>query len=142
MNKLFVTLAAAAALAFAGTPTQEASAQGIHFNAGGLHIDVGNPHRGFGYGHVGHRTAYRSFGHTVGFGSRYPAILGRPHLVGYGHRSHRSRAVWHDTTHVDYVPGHYVPHGNHLDYIPGRHVLHRDGHWDIVGGHRGHRHHH
>jgi hypothetical protein len=39
-------------------------------------------------------------------------------------------ATWHDTSHYNYHPGEYVPHGNHLDYIRGDFALHRTGHWD------------
>jgi len=43
---------------------------------------------------------------------------------GFGH-SH-----WQNTTHLDYHPGGYVPHGNHLDYQPGHYDVHRSGHFD------------
>ena len=125
MTKFIIPAVAAAALLLAAPAAPEAKAQGIHFRAGGLHIDVGNPHGRY-YANYGrsYRSSYRT---RMGHGD-----------FGYG-RGHRV-ARWHDTSHFDYIPGHYVPHGNHFDYVPGRVVWHRDGHWDI--GHRRHRHHH
>jgi len=37
--------------------------------------------------------------------------------------------VFHDTSHFDYVPGGFVPHGNHFHYVPGQYRLHRTGHY-------------
>jgi hypothetical protein len=37
--------------------------------------------------------------------------------------------VWHDTTHVDYHPGGFVPHYDHFDYVPGHYHIHHTGHW-------------
>jgi hypothetical protein len=38
-------------------------------------------------------------------------------------------AVWHDTTHLDYVPGGFVRHYDHFDYVPGYYRVHHTGHW-------------
>lgn len=137
MNKLILPLAAAAAMAFTGVPAQEATAGGIHLNTGGLHLDIGNPHRGIGYANFGRRTSYRSLHAINGWG--------RSWHVGQRAKYHPQRRHvtrrWHDTTHFDYIPGGYVPHGDHYDYIPGRHVLHVDGHWDYHGHGRRGRHH-
>lgn len=47
------------------------------------------------------------------------------HRSGYGPRP----PVWHDTTHLDYHPGGFVPHRNHFHYVPGHYDVHRSGHW-------------
>lgn len=41
-----------------------------------------------------------------------------------------SQPTWHDTSHYDYHPGYYVPHGNHLHYVPGHYDFHQSGHYD------------
>jgi hypothetical protein len=38
--------------------------------------------------------------------------------------------TWHDTSHWDYHPTEYVPHGNHLHAIPGHYDWHQAGHVD------------
>ncbi|MCA9246117.1 MAG: hypothetical protein KDA42_03350 [Planctomycetales bacterium] len=37
---------------------------------------------------------------------------------------------WHNTSHWDYHPGGWQPHGNHFDYVPGHWDYHQTGHWD------------
>lgn len=64
----------------------------------------------YGYNNVQPRTNYYSNG--VRYNSYY-----------------RGGPVWHDTTHYDYHPGGYVPHGNHLHYVPGHYDLHQSGHY-------------
>ena len=114
--------------ALVGAP-QEAEA------GGGFSISVG--HGGYGnYGYGGY-----GYGSRYGFGNR---IYQPRYYGGYGHghgHSHGGTRVWHDTSHYDYYPGRYVPHGNHYDYVPGHAVWHNDGHWDHFGhGHYGHHH--
>jgi hypothetical protein len=93
----------------------EAAAQGIHFRSGGLHIDVGHAHHGHGYyGHHG--------GHYGRYGSFNRGLYGRGYWGGHSH--------WHDTTHLDYHSGHFVPHYDHFDYVPGHYDVHYGGHWD------------
>ena len=89
--------------------------------------DASAGNRGYGFhgrhgGHGGHGGQYnvapRSFyrGSWGGFGF---SVRRQPHLH------------WHDTSHYDYHPGQYVPHGNHLDYVPGHYDFHQDGHYDV-----------
>lgn len=110
-RKLLVILAMATGLAV-GLAHPQAQAQGVHFQARGLHIDVGHPHRGYYRGHTSH----------------YPSTWRGNYWHGGGHwnRNH----VWHDTTHLDYHPGQYVPHYNHYHYVPGHFDVHHSGHWD------------
>jgi len=129
MTKFTLSLAAATAMLFASPQAPEAEAQGIHFGLGRLHVDVGNPHRGF-HSNYGRVYQPRRYARSV--------IYGDYGHGGFGHG--RRTARYHDTSHFDYIPGHYVPHGNHFDYIPGRTVFHREGHWDY--GRHGRRHHH
>lgn len=102
----------------------------------GFSISVGRGYGGYGgyygaplagYGRLG------GYGFTNTYGSRF---------VGRGYGYGRGTSVWHDTSHYDYYPGRYVPHGNHFDYVPGHYHWHNDGHWDHYGrGHFGHHHH-
>jgi hypothetical protein len=94
-----------------GFNAKEATAQGIHFRSGGLHIDVGHAHHGY-HGHYGRRS-YGRYSHGLHGYSRW------------GGHSH-----WHDTTHLDYHPGEFVPHYDHYHYVPGHYDVHYDGHWD------------
>jgi hypothetical protein len=64
--------------------------------------------------------------------NNYNYIQPRTTYYGPGYRYnsfYRPGPVWHDTTHYDYHPGGFVPHGNHYHYIPGHYDLHRSGHW-------------
>ena len=75
--------------------------------------------------HRGHRNYNWNSGH--GYNGRYVS------RHSFGHRIHQYPQVhrtWHDTSHLDYHPGQYVPHGNHFDYQPGHYDVHRTGHWD------------
>lgn len=120
-KKLLVSAAALAALFFVTGSADRAEAVGFHVQAGGLHLDIGNPHR-YGSRHSYQRSRYAYGGHAV-------RSQGVRSYHGYrgGHRGHRT---WHDTTHLDWHPGDYVPHGNHFDYVPGHYDVHHDGHWD------------
>jgi hypothetical protein len=94
--------------------TKEANAQSFHFRSGGVHVDIGHSHHG--HRHYGRHGGYshRRHGH------------GRWNVYG-GYGGHRD---WHDTTHLDYHPAHFVPHYDHYDYVPGHYDVHYDGHWD------------
>jgi len=115
---------ALATMMFVGIDSKPAQAQfgfggfGIHLGGRNVHVDIGNPH--------GYRSSY---GRQSNYGrsyQRYQAYRAPAHLD------------WHDTSHVDYIPGGYVRHRNHYDYVPGRHVIHREGHYDVHrGGHFG-----
>ena len=52
-----------------------------------------------------------------------------------------NQLVWHNTSHLDYVPGRWVVGPFGLKYVPGRYVWHADGHYDVVPT-IGHHHHH
>ena len=108
-----IAFAAAVALCFM---SQSANAQGCGYG-------------GYGGGYGG---GYRG-GVSLGISSGYGGYGGYGRGVNFGYSSYRpsyyTRPVWHDTTHLDYHPGRYVPHGNHLDYVPGHKSVHRTGHW-------------
>ncbi len=120
MNKITLSFAALAALAFVGFDTNTAQAAhgfggfGLHFGGRNVHFDIGNPH---GYrNQVNYRTT-------------------RTYRPQYQTRSHYD---WHDTSHYDYHPGGYVRHGNHVDYQRGHYDYHQQGHYDRhSGGHHG-----
>ena len=103
MKKLLCACVALAAFTFLGT----SSAQ-----AGGFRISIGHGH----HGHHGHRSSFYS-GHS----SR---------CRSYSRSYCAPRTSWyHDTSHYDYHPGHYVRHRGHYDYVPGHYDYHRTGHW-------------
>jgi hypothetical protein len=56
----------------------------------------------------------------LGASSDASAYCGHGHYYG---------PVWHDTSHWDYHPGHYVAHYDHFDYVPGHFDFHHTGHW-------------
>jgi hypothetical protein len=95
------------ALIFVNMSASTAEAQGIHYRSRGIHVDIGSPHR---HGHRHHGGRRHSGRRWHGWG---------------GHHSH-----WHDTTHLDYHPGEFVPHYDHYHYVPGHFDVHRSGHWD------------
>ena len=122
MNKITLSIAALAAMAFVGFDANTAEAGhgfggfGIHFGGRLAHIDIGNPH---GYhNQVTYRTT-RTY---------YPQYQPRTHYD------------WHDTSHYDYHPGGFVRHGNHFDYERGHYDYHQEGHYDrhYGGNHGGH----
>ncbi len=49
----------------------------------------------------------------------------RPYTTYYG----GGGPVWHDTSHLHYHPGGFVPHRNHYHYVPGHYDVHRTGHY-------------
>lgn len=100
MKRMLFAGFSVAALMFVVAPAAE---------AGGITFRIGS--RGCNYGYRGYGVGLRS---------------------GYGYRPvYRQpvRGYWHDTSHYDYHPGAYVPHGNHYHYIPGHYDWHRTGHW-------------
>ena len=99
MKRFFIASVAVIGMLLVGGNTSE---------AGGIRLSFGTG-RGYhgGYGHHGY--GYRSRGFN-----RYPT-----------YRAPR----WHDTSHYDYHPGGYVPHGNHLHYVPGHYDFHQTGHF-------------
>ena len=90
-----------AAISLALGGTSEADAGGCR--RGGFYGGWGG---GFG-GHIHHNV------------NPYTATWGGGHLH------------WHDTSHLHYQPGGFVPHGNHFHYQPGGYYLHQTGHWDL-----------
>lgn len=128
MNKITLGLATVGALLFVGIETSSAEAAhgsssfGLHIGGRNLQLSVGSANA----------PAYPRYEQVA-----YRRSYSNPRWYGYG--NHRTSGYrWHDTSHWDYVPGRYVPHGNHCDYVPGRQVWHRDGHWDRADrGHRG-----
>jgi hypothetical protein len=105
---IVATAFALTALFVVDVSASPAEAQGIHYRSRGVHIDIGSAHR-HGHRHHGRR--------------RYS---GRRWHGGWG--GHHSD--WHDTTHLDYHPGEFVPHYDHYHYVPGHIDVHRSGHWD------------
>ena len=81
-------------------------------------------------------------------GSETDNIIGAGHH-GHGHHHHHNHGGgwggggwggggwgggyrpprYHDTSHLHYQPGGFVPHGNHYHYVPGQYYIHRQGHW-------------
>lgn len=128
MRRLTLTCAALATVVLCGLDSREANAAhgfGLHIGGRNVHLDIGNPH-GYGYRQqVAYRRPYSN-----------PQWYGR-----YNTQRRGTHLDWHDTSHVDYIPGGYVRHYDHYDYVPGRHVWHQEGHWDVHrGGHHGGRH--
>ena len=94
-------LASVAAVGILLVATSSSEAGGVHYGYGGTHHGVhGHHNHGFG-------------GYAPSYGCYYP-----------------SYPQWHDTSHYDWHPGGFVPHGNHYHYVPGHYDLHRTGHWD------------
>jgi hypothetical protein len=81
--------------------------------------------------HSGHRhhsvTIHPEFTHPprTNCSPRYPGGWSST-----GCENFRPQPVWHDTTHWDYHPGTFRPHGNHVHYVPGHYHRHQTGHWD------------
>ncbi|MBX3439134.1 MAG: hypothetical protein KF861_16715, partial [Planctomycetaceae bacterium] len=86
-----------------------------------------------------------SFSNGPGF-NRGPGFSANPGFHG-GH-NHRSGfgnvppAIWHDTSHYDWIPGQWVRHGHHVHWVPGRWVPHQTGHIDTLHGNHVHHHAH
>lgn len=125
LKMLCLSLIGTLALAVGST----ASAQ-EHF--GGYNRGISGGFHGGAHGH--------SSSHWVGGGLSGIHNHGSGHFGGYTTAPYSrtlyypsgsciQRPVWHDTTHLDYHPGGYVPHGNHFDYQPGHYDLHQTGHW-------------
>ena len=105
MKKLIYTSVAVLGLFLVTSSTSQAG--GIHFSFGGGHHLDGHGYYG-GHGGHGHSGYYQGY-----------APLYRYH----------SYPRWHDTSHYDYHPGGFVPHGNHYHYVPGHYDSHQTGHW-------------
>jgi len=114
MKRAMLVCAAVGALSLLGASAAEAGGYRIGFNFGG---------HGNHYGH-GHHYGHRNYGYNRGYQRGYfsGGYYGSPRS------SHFGRSYYHDTSHYDYHPGTYVPHGNHLHYVPGHYDYHRTGH--------------
>ncbi len=80
---------------------------------------------------LGTETASAQWGRSYGYGNSYRGY-GNYNRGYHNHGSYYvrpNRSYWHDTSHWDYHPGTFVPHGNHYHYIPGHYDYHRQGHW-------------
>ena len=120
MKRFALTTAAVLGLMIAGTTAA---------NAGGIQVQIGGFGGPVGHGvHSGHGGHGYHGGHGHSNGWRSGGIHGGRHID-----------VYHDTTHYDWVPGHWEWHHGHYDWVPGRYVLHVDGHVDHV--YRNHVHH-
>lgn len=131
--KTMLSLGIAAAVLFAATTASEAGHR-HHRHYRGNRIVYG----GMNYGgmnvpsdlYTAPPFQYRG-GYSGGYGNGYNGGYG-----GYGAYSNYGgyggygQPVWHDTSHYDYHPETYVPHGNHLHYVPGHYDLHQSGHYD------------
>ena len=90
---------------------------------GGSHGQSSNSWVGGGFRGV-HNHGGR---HIGGFGGTSPSHFNPAPFYPSG--SCIQPPVWHNTSHLDYHPGSFVPHGNHLHYRPGHYDLHQTGHW-------------
>ena len=107
--KYLISAVAVLAMGFVLASVQMAQAQGFHFGGGGVHVDAASSYGSYGSG-------YGCYPQTTYYGGGWG---------GWGGHSD-----WHNTTHVDYHRGGYVPHYGHLDYSPGHFDSHSSGHWD------------
>lgn len=102
MKQLLITSVAVVGMFLVASGSSEAGGHGYHGGSG--YFGGHGCNTGYGYGWGGSYTpvyqTYPSFG--------YPQ--------------------WHNTSHWDYHPGGYVPHGNHVDYVPGHWDYHQTGH--------------
>ncbi len=133
--KTAMTSAAVLAGGLAVAPQQaEAGGQlgnfGLYAPSG---FGFGNGYRGTNlYGNSGYGGGYGRYYGNGGYGGGYGGY-GAGYGGGFG-----GTAVYHDTSHFDYVPGVAVPHGNHTHYVPGHAQYHQTGHYDVYGpGHFG-----
>ncbi len=124
-----ITLAATALMAIASDQAQAQVAVhgpfggGIHVGGGG--ISVHGPSSGYNSGHSNHLGGGHFNAGSPWGGNHWGNGFHRPI-----HGSHVPSHTWHDTSHWDYHPGQYVPHGNHFDYQPGHYDFHQQGHVD------------
>ena len=87
--------------------------------------------------HVGHNSLHYGHGssHVVRYSGLHNRLYYAPGAFGNVHGNHFD---WHDTSHFDYHPGHYIFNGYSYQYVPGHWDFHNDGHWDFHrGGHYG-----
>ncbi len=104
--KYLISAVAVPAMVFVLASVQMAQAQGFHFGGGGVHVDASSYYGSYGSG-------YGCYPQTTYYGG------------GWGGHSD-----WHNTTHVDYHRGGYVPLYGYLHYSPGHFDSHSSGHWD------------
>lgn len=97
-------------------------------DAGGIKVTIGgfSGHGGHG-GHAAHGAHGFQGGHDAIYGGVPSRNWRTAGIHGGGHFD-----AYHDTSHYDWVPGHWVWHHGHYDWVPGRYVLHVEGHVDHV----------
>lgn len=85
-----------------------------------LAIFAGSAAADWGCGRYGYQPGYTSYFSNNSYfsGSSFYFSVGTPHRH------------WHDTSHWDYHPTQYVPHGDHFHVVPGHYHWHQTGHWD------------
>lgn len=110
MNKLSLAIAAASAIALVSLGANAANAQ-----------------YGFGF------YTYTPTVYPVVYTTNYPTtvypvtpIYGNVYSPGYTQID--SDHVWHDESHVHYIPPKIVQHKNHFHVVPGRYKVHQTGH--------------
>jgi hypothetical protein len=131
MKTLILSTMAAAAMTLANVDLAQAGQFQLVIGNGGY--NQGGYNRGFGGGY-GNQFGYGqqfNYGGNVNYGGQQQG--GHVHHdvnpnVNPGPGGHYD---WHDTTHVDYIPGRWVQNGCHRVWVPGRQVLHQDGHFDL-----------
>jgi len=83
-----------------------------------------------GYGGYGGGYGGYGYGYGGGYGSGISLSVGGGRGVSFSsYRPVYRRPTWHDTSHLDYYRGGFVPHGYHYDYVPGHYRVHRTGHY-------------
>ena len=107
MRRALLACAVVGAFSVLGASAAEAGGLRISFGVGGRGSHYGHGHSNYGYNRVGYNRGY--------FNSCRPSYF--------------SRSYYHDTSHYDYHPGEFVPHGDHYHYQPGHYDYHRTGHW-------------
>jgi hypothetical protein len=90
------------------------------------------------------QVRFGGFGGQRGFKSAGPSFHqgSHGHHNNHGHHGHHDIQVFHDTSHYDWVPGHWEFHHGHYDWVPGRYVFHQDGLIDTIQQGHGHSHAH
>lgn len=132
MKRLALAGMAVLGLMVVGTPSADAGDFSVHIGSRGVSFGT--------VGHHDHQLTGRRGIHNPQF--NHPQLNHSRSLGWSGHHPHRRRPhvdVWHNTSHYDYVPGHWaIVHGCRV-WVPGRYVWHQDGHVDHV--YRNHVHH-
>jgi len=123
MRNFSIVLVVVAGLMFA--PSAQAQRFSISFGSGyGGQSHYGHNHYNFNGGY--YRTPTRS---NFSYYSRgyQPSYYGGYRSSNFG--NYNRYPVYHDTSHYDYHPGGFVPHGNHYHYQPGHYDYHQTGHY-------------